>query len=34
MLLYKHKVNIKKLIKQNKNLKETFKKYRIVVTNK
>ena len=33
-LLYQHKVNIKKLLKQNKNLEETFKKYKIVIAKK
>ncbi|MCQ2787289.1 MAG: hypothetical protein MJ199_02700 [Bacilli bacterium] len=30
-LLYENKVNIKKLLKQNKNLEETLKKYKIIV---
>ena len=31
MLLYKNKINLNKLIRQNKNLEVTFKKYQIIV---
>ncbi|MCQ2792153.1 MAG: hypothetical protein MJ208_01370 [Bacilli bacterium] len=34
MLLYKNKINLKKLIKQNKNLEETFKTYQITLIKK
>ena len=31
MLLYKHKINLRKLFKQNKNLEENLKKYKIII---
>ena len=34
MPLYKDKINLKKLIKQNKNLEASFKKYHIIVNKK